>query len=137
MIRGSGAGVVKRLFPRLTVGLSRVVIRPEGNNSYGKPHTMTKLEVATALRERTGLSQKQALECVEIFLDSIKDALKDGEKVSLVGFGTFYLKEKGERNGRNPRTGEKIVIPPKSIVAFKPGKEFREQVNEAEGPAED
>ncbi len=90
---------------------------------------MTKLEVATTLRERTGLSQKQALECVEIFLDSVKESLKAGEKVSLVGFGTFYLKEKNERKGRNPRTGEQIMIPSKSIVSFKPGKEFREQVN--------
>lgn len=90
---------------------------------------MTKLEVATELKERTGISQKQAIEAVELFLDSIKEALKTGEKVSLVGFGTFYLKEKSERNGRNPRTGEKIRIPPKSIVTFKPGKEFRDLVN--------
>lgn len=90
---------------------------------------MTKLEVATALRERTGISQKQAIDAVEIFLDSVKDALKAGEKVSLVGFGTFYLKNKGERNGRNPRTGERIRIPAKSIVTFKPGKEFRDAVN--------
>ncbi len=97
---------------------------------------MTKLEVATLLREKTGLSQKEALECVEIFLESVKEALKNREKVSLVGFGTFYLKEKGSRNGRNPRTGEKIMIPPKSIVGFKPGKEFRDEVNSAPQPAE-
>ena len=93
---------------------------------------MTKLEVATILRERTGISQKQALEAVELFLATVKDALKSGEKVSLVGFGTFFLKEKSARNGRNPRTGERIQIPPKSIVTFKPGKEFREQVNKTE-----
>jgi DNA-binding protein HU-beta len=92
---------------------------------------MTKLEVANALRERTGISQKQAIDAVELFLDSIKDALKTGEKVSLVGFGTFYIKSKGERNGRNPRTGEKIKIPAKTIVTFKPGKEFRDVVNAA------
>lgn len=89
---------------------------------------MTKLEVATLLRERTGISQKQAMEAVELFLESIKESLKDGDKVSLVGFGTFYLKTKDARNGRNPRTGEKIKIPAKSVVAFKPGKEFRELV---------
>jgi DNA-binding protein HU-beta len=91
---------------------------------------MTKLEVATALRERTGISQKQAIDAVEIFLESVKEALKTGDKVSLVGFGTFFLKNKGERNGRNPRTGERIRIPAKSIVTFKPGKEFRDAVNE-------
>lgn len=91
---------------------------------------MTKLEVATMLREKTGISQKQAMEAVELFLDSIKSSLKDGDKVSLVGFGTFFLKTKDERNGRNPRTGEKIRIPAKSVVAFKPGKEFRQLVND-------
>lgn len=90
---------------------------------------MTKLEVATMLRDRTGLSQKQAMESVELFLESIKESLKDGDKVSLVGFGTFYLKTKDARNGRNPRTGEQIKIPAKSVVAFKPGKEFRELVS--------
>lgn len=96
---------------------------------------MTKLEVATMLRDRTGISQKQAMEAVELFLDSIKTSLKDGDKVSLVGFGTFYVKTKEERNGRNPRTGEKIRIPAKSVVAFKPGKEFRTLVNDT-APAE-
>lgn len=95
---------------------------------------MTKLEVATMLRDRTGVSQKQAMESVELFLESIKDSLKDGDKVSLVGFGTFYLKTKEARNGRNPRTGEKIKIPAKSVVAFKPGKEFRELVNDTPEP---
>ena len=95
---------------------------------------MTKLEVATLLRERTGISQKQAMEAVEIFLESIKESLKDGDNVSLVGFGTFYLKTKDARNGRNPRTGEKIQIPAKSVVAFKPGKEFRELVNDTPEP---
>jgi DNA-binding protein HU-beta len=90
---------------------------------------MTKLEVANMLRERTGISQKNAVDAVEIFLDAIKEALKTGDKVSLVGFGTFYLKTKEARNGRNPRTGEKIQIPAKSVVSFKPGKEFRDQVN--------
>ncbi len=96
---------------------------------------MTKLEVATLLRERTGISQKQAVDAVELFLESVKDSLKAGEKVSLVGFGTFYLKTKDARNGRNPRTGEKIQIPAKSVVAFKPGKEFRDMVNTTPGPS--
>jgi len=90
---------------------------------------MTKLEVATALRERTGISQRQAFDAVELFLDSVKQSLKNGEKVSLVGFGTFYIKTKEARNGRNPRTGESIRIPPKSVIVFKPGKEFRDLVN--------
>ncbi len=96
---------------------------------------MTKQEVAALLKDRTGISQKQAVEAVEIFLESVKESLKAGDKVSLVGFGTFYLKAKEARNGRNPRTGEKIQIPPKAVVAFKPGKEFRDLVNETAVPA--
>jgi nucleoid DNA-binding protein len=89
---------------------------------------MTKLEVANLLRQRAGLTQRQALDMVELFLDSVKDALLDGKKVSLVGFGTFFLKKKPGRTGRNPRTGEVISIPEKYVVSFRPGREFRDQV---------
>lgn len=96
---------------------------------------MTKLEVANSLRERTGISQRQAVDALELFLDSVKAALKEGNKVSLVGFGTFLIKTKEARNGRNPRTGEKIRIPPKSVIVFKPGKEFRDQINHTKSAA--
>ena len=98
---------------------------------------MTKLEIAIALSERTGISRKQAIEAVELFLNSVKDALKKGDKVSLVGFGTFLRKDKPGRDGRNPRTGERIKVPPKSVVTFKPGREFRDQVNTAGVPEAD
>lgn len=97
---------------------------------------MTKLEVATMLRDKTGISHKQAVDAVELFLESTKESLKEGDKVSLVGFGTFYSKVKPARNGRNPRTGESIPIPEKRVVAFKPGKEFREQVNNTKPSAD-
>ena len=90
---------------------------------------MTKAEVVTSLMDKTGISRKQAIDAVEIFLDSIKSALMQGEKVSLVGFGTFHIKEKNARNGRNPRTGEQIQIPAKRVPVFKPGKSFREEIN--------
>lgn len=90
---------------------------------------MTKAEVANLLIERTGLARNEAQAAVEVFLDSIKDALQQGEKVSLVGFGTFLVKVKEERNGRNPRTGERIRIPEKRVVVFKPGKSFRDMAN--------
>ena len=89
---------------------------------------MTKAEVVDLVAQRTGISRQQAYESVEIFLDSVKDALKEGQKVSLVGFGTFLVKDKNARNGRNPRTGEQIDIPPKKVPIFKPGKSFRESV---------
>lgn len=90
---------------------------------------MTKADVAIRVSAKTGLSRKHATEAVEIFLESVKVALREGEKVSLVGFGTFNVKVKNARAGRNPRTGEKISIPQKQVATFKPGKAFREQVN--------
>jgi DNA-binding protein HU-beta len=92
---------------------------------------MTKSIVAAKVSERTGMSRKDTMDAIEIFLESIKDALKSGRKVSLVGFGTFSVKEKNARNGRNPRTGDHIYIPPKLVATFKPGKAFREMVNVA------
>jgi DNA-binding protein HU-beta len=86
---------------------------------------MTKAEVVDLVAEKTGISRQQAYDSVELFLKCIKQALKKGEKVSLVGFGTFLLKKKNARKGRNPRTGEKITIPRKRIPTFKPGKSFR------------
>jgi len=90
---------------------------------------MTKAEVANLLMEKTGLPRAEAYQAVEIFLDSVKESLRRGEKVSLVGFGTFLVKGKNPRNGRNPRTGEQISIPQKKVVVFKPGKSFRDVVN--------
>lgn len=89
---------------------------------------MTKAEVAARLAEKTGISQKQSVEALEVFLNCIKQSLQNGDKVSLVGFGTFYIKEREARNGRNPRTGSNIQIPKKRVAAFKPGKSFRELV---------
>lgn len=89
---------------------------------------MTKAEVASKLADKIGISNRQSVEAVEIFLECLKDSLKKGERVSLVGFGTFYIKERDARNGRNPRTGRSIHIPRKRVAAFKPGKALREMV---------
>ena len=92
---------------------------------------MTKAEIANTVSRKTGMSRKDSIEAVETFLQCVKGALKEGEKVSLVGFGTFYVKHKDARQGRNPRTGQQISIPPKNIASFKPGKSFRELVNQS------
>lgn len=97
---------------------------------------MTKAEVVRALIEKSGLPRKEAVEAVEMFLEGIKESLRSGRKVSLVGFGTFLVKDKGSRNGRNPRTGEMIHIPDKKVAVFKPGKAFRESVNSASGDSQ-
>lgn len=95
---------------------------------------MTKAEVANLLMEKTGLGRNESYQAVEVFLDSIKEALQEGQKVSLVGFGTFLVKAKNSRNGRNPRTGEQIFIEEKHVVVFKPGKSFRDAVNDGTAP---
>jgi nucleoid DNA-binding protein len=100
---------------------------------------MTKAEIINRVAHLTGMNRKDAIVALETFLDSVKGSLKRGEKVSLVGFGTFYVKQKNARNGRNPRTGERIHIPPKMIATFKPGKAFRMLVNDGQdyGPGDD
>ncbi|MCX7766595.1 MAG: integration host factor subunit beta [Candidatus Sumerlaeia bacterium] len=89
---------------------------------------MTKAEIVKLVKERTGLSRSQALVAVDTFLNNIKDALRRGERVCLVGLGTFYVKHRRKREGRNPKTGEKITVPEKKVVAFRAGKEFRQLV---------
>ena len=91
---------------------------------------MTKAEVANRLANKVGIPHKQSVEAVEVLVQRIKDALQEGEKVSLVGFGTFFVKERNPRSGRNPRTGTSIEIPKKCVATFKPGKAFREMVRD-------
>jgi DNA-binding protein HU-beta len=90
---------------------------------------MTKADVIARLIKKTGLSRREAVIAVESVLAQIKAGLQRGERVSLVGFGTFYVKEQRPRRGRNPRTGESIQIVAKKVTAFKPGKAFRDIVN--------
>ena len=91
---------------------------------------MTKAEIVNRVAQLTGMSRKDTIEALEIFLAAIKESLKQGDKISLVGFGTFFVKEKKARHGRNPRTGDRIQIPPKFIATFKPGKAFRQLIND-------
>jgi DNA-binding protein HU-beta len=98
---------------------------------------MTKAEVAAKLASKIGISNRQSVEAVEVFLECVKNALKEGDRVSLVGFGTFYIKERDARNGRNPRTGDSISIPRKRVATFKPGKALRETVKNLRPSASD
>jgi len=88
---------------------------------------MVKADLIAKVAE-TGITKKQAGEVVNAVISAIKDALAKGEKVSLVGFGTFSVKERAARQGRNPRTGKKIKIPKKKVPIFKPGKELKDSV---------
>ncbi len=90
---------------------------------------MNKTELVNAVAEKTGLTKVKAAEAVDGIISAIGDTLKRGEKVSLVGFGTFDVVERPERMGRNPQTGKAIKIPAKKVVRFKAGKKLREMVN--------
>jgi len=90
--------------------------------------TMTKADLVEMVAESSDLPRKQADEVVQVILESITAALSRGEKVKLRGFGSFRIRRRGERNGRNPKTGDKVHVPPKKIPYFKPGKHLREEL---------
>lgn len=90
---------------------------------------MNKVELSAAVAEKTGLSKKDAEKAVAAVLDSVVEALAAGEKVQIVGFGTFEVRAREERTGRNPRTKETIVIPASKQPVFKAGKAFKDAVS--------
>ncbi|MBR3551743.1 MAG: HU family DNA-binding protein [Bacteroidales bacterium] len=85
---------------------------------------MNKSELIAAMSLKAGLTKIQAKNALEALMDTSKDALKKGEKIALIGFGTFSVLERKARTGHNPRTGKSIKIPAKKIVKFKPGAAF-------------
>lgn len=89
---------------------------------------MTKQDCIDAVAERTGLSKREAADAVDATLGAITDALRGGDKVALVGFGTFEVKHRKARQGRNPRDGSVIQIPAHNVPAFKAGKALKDAV---------
>ncbi len=90
---------------------------------------MNKTELIAAISEKTGLTKKDSDAALCAVIDSITDALKDGDKVSLIGFGTFEVRERAARVGQNPQTGAKINIPASKAPAFKAGKALKDALN--------
>lgn len=90
---------------------------------------MTKAELITAVAEQAGLKKVDAEKAVAAFIASVTVALKKGDKLSLVGFGTFTTAKRAARKGQNPQTGKKISIPAATVPKFKPGKTLKEAVN--------
>lgn len=89
---------------------------------------MTKAELIKSVAEVAGLEQKKADKAVSAVFDAIKRALIEGDKVQIIGFGTFENRERSARKGRNPRTGEEIDIPKSKLPSFKAGKALKEAV---------
>lgn len=90
---------------------------------------MNKAELIELVANKTGTSKRQSEECLDIAINAITKSVAKGEKVTLVGFGTFERRERKARKGRDPRTGAEIDIPAKRVPTFSAGKNFREVVN--------
>lgn len=89
---------------------------------------LTKAGMAEKLFEELGLNKREAKEIVEAFFEEIKQALEDNEQVKISGFGNFDLRDKNERPGRNPKTGEEIPISARRVVTFRPGQKLKTRV---------
>ncbi|MCJ8011093.1 HU family DNA-binding protein [Paenibacillus sp. KQZ6P-2] len=89
---------------------------------------MNKSELISQVSEAAELSKKDATKAVDAVFESIAQALQSGDKVQLVGFGNFEVRERSARKGRNPQTGEEIEIPSSKIPAFKPGKALKDGI---------
>lgn len=94
-----------------------------------KQDAMTKAELVEEVAGMTQLTKKHAEIIVNTVFGSIVDSLRDGSKIELRGFGSFRVRSRGARIGRNPKTGAKVEVPAKRIPYFKPGKELREMLN--------
>ena len=89
---------------------------------------MNKPELISSIAEKSGMNKKESEAMLDAFVASVKGALKKGEKVALIGFGSWATRKRAKRNGVNPRTGKKIMIPAKTVPYFKAGKELKEAV---------
>ena len=90
---------------------------------------LTKADMAERLFDDLGLNKREAKELVEAFFEEIRTSLETNEQVKISGFGNFDLRDKNERPGRNPKTGEPVALPGKHVPHFKPGKSLRERVD--------
>ena len=90
--------------------------------------TLTKAELSEALSEKIGLNKKEAKDLVEEVFEQVRIALERGDSVKISGFGNFDIRDKSERPGRNPKTGEDIPISARRVVTFKPGQKLKQRV---------
>ena len=95
--------------------------------------TLTKADMVEHLFEELGLNKREAKDLVEMFFEEIRDALETGKNVKLSGFGNFMLRDKTQRPGRNPKTGEEIPVTARRVVTFRPGQKLTQRVEEYAG----
>ncbi len=94
-----------------------------------KKRNVTRKELAAAINDKLGVSQRNGAELVDKIFAVMKDTLISGESIKLVQFGTLTVRDKAPRRGRNPRTGESMIITKRKMVSFRPSKRLREQLN--------
>ena len=113
----------------LAVDLNRAVLEAQARSQAEKDlPTLTKAELAEMLFEQVGLNKREAKDMVETFFDEIRNALERGELVKLSGFGNFQLRDKPQRPGRNPKTGEEIPITARRVVTFHASQKLKSMV---------
>ena len=91
--------------------------------------TAGKVDLARAISQKIGVTQKQAAEFINSFVETVEEKLSEGDKVQLVGFGTFSTRKRESREGRRPGTNEKIIIPASIVPVFRAGKGLKEKLN--------
>ena len=89
---------------------------------------MNKSELISKVAEKSGLQKKQATAAIEAFVETVEETLAKGEKIQIIGFGNFEVRERAARKGRNPQTGAELVIPASKVPGFKAGKALKEVV---------
>lgn len=118
----------------LDADLHRAVLESQARSQADKNlPTLTKAELAELLFEQVGLNKREAKDMVETFFDEIRNALERGEAVKLSGFGNFQLRDKPQRPGRNPKTGEEIPITARRVVTFHASQKLKEMVELSSG----
>ena len=116
----------------LVADLSRAMQQAQARTQAEKElPTLTKAELAELLFEQVGLNKREAKDMVETFFDEIRNALERGESVKLSGFGNFQLRDKPQRPGRNPKTGEEIPITARRVVTFHASQKLKSMVETA------
>jgi len=119
----------------LTADLNRAMLESQVRSQAEKDlPTLTKAELAELLFEQVGLNKREAKDMVETFFDEIRDALERGESVKLSGFGNFQLRDKPQRPGRNPKTGEEIPITARRVVTFHASQKLKGMVEDVSNP---
>ena len=98
--------------------------------------TLTKSDMAEKLFNDLGLNKREAKEVVELLFEEVRNSLIENEQVKLSGFGNFDLRDKNERPGRNPKTGESIPVSARRVVTFKPGQKLKARVEAYAGPSQ-